>query len=57
MMESKKFIAPPPFGFIAELAKLCGCCDRTVREALYDNRPGEKSERVRRMYQAIERMS
>lgn len=53
-METKtiKVITPPPHGWINDLAKLAGCTRTTVRTAIYDNRPGDKADRVRRLYVA-----
>ena len=50
-MENKQQIKKPPrHGFINELAKLCGCSRHTVRQAIYDNQAGKKSDLVRKMY-------
>ena len=45
-------IVVPPMGYVNDLAKLCGCTRETVRQALRYNRPGEKADKVRRMYRA-----
>ena len=50
-MEKQTAIKKPPrHGFINELAKLCSCSRHTVRLAIYDNQPGDKSDLVRKMY-------
>jgi hypothetical protein len=51
-METKitKVNTPPPHGWVNELAKLARCTRTTVRTAIYDNRPGVKADRVRRLY-------
>jgi len=42
----------PRHGYIKELAEVCECSRHTVRLALYDNQPGEKSDEVRREYRS-----
>ena len=48
--KSKVVIAPPPAGYVGELARLCGCSRATVFNALRKGQRGEKSEMVRKMY-------
>jgi hypothetical protein len=51
-METKsiRVSAPPPHGWLSELAKLAGCTRTTVYTAMYKNASGKKADRVRRMY-------
>ncbi len=39
-------------GYISELAALCNCSRHTVRRALFEGQKGEKSDLVRKMFQA-----
>ena len=52
-MESvkEKFISPQKIN-IQELAKLAGCTRQTASDAIYKNRAGLKSEKVRQIYRA-----
>lgn len=47
--EEKKL---PKHGYIIELAKLCNCNRNTVRRALFEGKRGEKSDLVRKVYNA-----
>jgi len=48
--DSKRVSAPPPHGWINDLARLAGCTRITVRTAIYDNKRGIKAEKVRQLY-------
>ncbi len=39
-------------GYITELATLCNCSRHTVRKALFEEQKGEKSNLVRKMFEA-----
>lgn len=41
-----------PYGCIGELAKLSGCCRKTVYNAIRRNGRGEKAEKIRELYRA-----
>lgn len=40
----------PPNGWTEELAKLAGCCKKTVYNAIRRNSPGVKAELIRKLY-------
>lgn len=40
----------PPNGWTEELAKLAGCCKKTVYNAIRCNSPGKKAEQIRELY-------
>ena len=42
----------PPTGYVKELARICGCTEATVWNALRKNSPGDKADRVRRVFRA-----
>jgi hypothetical protein len=46
----EKVERPPKYGYVNELARLCGCSRHTVRLALFDGQEGKKSNMVRKMY-------
>ena len=48
--ESKQVLAPPPHGWVGELAKLTGFSRVTVRTALRNSAKGVKAEKVRQLY-------
>jgi len=47
---NKSRVAPPPHGYINEIAKILGCHRVTVSNALMKNTKGTLAERVRQMY-------
>lgn len=50
--DMKKNEIPPRHGWINELAKMAGCTRQTVSKAIFENAPGPKADRVRRIYKA-----
>ena len=50
MNTKKNEINLPHYGCIGELAKLTGCCRKTVYNALRRNSRGDKAEKVRALY-------
>lgn len=49
-IKNSVYLAPPPCGWIKELAERANCTTRTVRRAIRENARGKKCDHVRELY-------